>query len=134
MFAQWLLCMEFNAQQLLFQMFPYTICIFGNVEPILTSSVPITYSPRPLLRHSPRHSWHSHSKWFFEHESKGTNGDLHYVYEQVNVRTQLFIRTETEAYECSCKWRGEAQARMCKCSIRFWDNFKNIDIISIILI
>ncbi len=28
-----------------------------------------------------------------------------------------FIHTETEAYECSCKWRGEARARMCKCSI-----------------
>ncbi len=30
-----------------------------------------------------------------------------------------FIRTETEAYECSCKWRGEAKARMCKYSIRY---------------
>ncbi len=46
-----------------------------------TMSVPITYSPR--------HSWPSHSKRFFKHESKGTNGDLHYVYEHVNVRTHV---------------------------------------------
>ncbi len=44
----------------------------------------ITYSPRHLLGHLPRHSWRSHSKRLFEHESKGTNCDLHYVYEHVN--------------------------------------------------
>ncbi len=34
------------------------------------------------------------------------------------VRIQkLFIHTETEAYECSCKWQGEARAWMCKCGI-----------------
>ncbi len=50
-----------------------------------TTSVPITYSPHHLLRHSPR----SLSKRFFQHESKGTHGDLHYVYEHVNVRTHV---------------------------------------------
>ncbi len=39
------------------------------------TNVPITYSPRHLLRHSPHHSWRSLSKRFFKHESKGTKGD-----------------------------------------------------------
>ncbi len=45
----------------------------------------IIYSPRHLLHYSCRHS----SKRFFKHESKGTNGDLHYVYEHVNVRMHV---------------------------------------------
>ncbi len=28
-----------------------------------------------------------------------------------------FFRKEIKAYECSCKWRDEARARMCKCGI-----------------
>ncbi len=34
----------------------------------------------------------------------------------VCIWKQLFC-TEIEAYECSCKWQGEAQAQMCKCGI-----------------
>ncbi len=83
------------------------------------ASVPITYSPRHSLHYSPRHLWRSHSKQFFKHESKETSGNLRYAYEHGNVRThvKLIIHTETEAYECSCKWRGEARARICKCGI-----------------
>ncbi len=51
------------------------------------TSTPITYSPHHLLRYSPRRLWSSHSKRFFKHESKETNGDLRYVYEYVSVRT-----------------------------------------------
>ncbi len=54
-----------------------------------TTNVPITYSPHHSLRHSLRHSWSSPSKRFFEHESKGTNGDSCYVYEHVNIRTHV---------------------------------------------
>ncbi len=28
-----------------------------------------------------------------------------------------FFHTDTQVYECLCKWRGEAWARMCKCGI-----------------
>ncbi len=28
-----------------------------------------------------------------------------------------FFPTEIEAYKCSCKWRGKARARMCKCGM-----------------
>ncbi len=88
------------------------------------TSVLITYSPRHLLRHSPRHSWRSLWKRFFEQEWKGTNGDSHNVY----VRTwKQFFCTETEAYECSYKWRDEARARMCKCGISFQQKSKNFN-------
>ncbi len=85
-----------------------------------TTRVPITYSPRHLLRYSPRHLWRSHSKHFFEHESKVTNGDYVMCTNMwMFVRMwKLIIHTETEAYKCSCKWWGEARARMCKCSFR----------------
>ncbi len=82
----------------------YHIYTFVRVARRMTS-VPITYSPRyslhysphhslcylphHSLRYSPRHLWRSYSKWFFEHESKGTNGDLRYVYENVNVCTHV---------------------------------------------
>ncbi len=61
------------------------------------TSVPITYLPHHLLHHSPRHSQCSLWKQFFEHESKGTNGDSHYVYEHVNVRASGEARHE---YKC----------------------------------
>ncbi len=54
-----------------------------------TTSVPITYSLCHSLRHSPCHLWCSLSKGFSKHDSKGTNGDSHYVYEHVNVPTHV---------------------------------------------
>ncbi len=59
----------------------------------------------------------------FEHESKGTNGENgSFVLTCTNMWIFIhiwkqFIRTETETYTCSCKWRGEAQVRTCKCGI-----------------
>ncbi len=50
----------------------------------------------------------------FEHESKGTNGENgSFVLTCTNMwmfvhMCKQFIHTETEAYECSCKWRGKA--------------------------
>ncbi len=63
-------------------------------------------------------------KAVFQHESKGTSGEngsfaLMCTNMWMFVRMwKQFIHTKTEAYECSCKWRGEARARMCKCSIK----------------
>ncbi len=54
-----------------------------------TTSVPITYSLCHSLRHSPHHSWRSLLKRFFEHESKGTNGDSRFGYKHVNARTHV---------------------------------------------
>ncbi len=64
------------------------IYTFARVARQMTS-VTITYSPHHLLRHSPHHSWRLLWKRFFEHESKGTNGDSPYVYEHVNVCTHV---------------------------------------------
>ncbi len=74
-----------------------------------TTSVPITYSTR--------HSWCSHSKRFFEHMSKGTNNDLHYVYKHVNVRThvktlhshrdrgiRMFVQEARHKHECVMRY------------------------------
>ncbi len=43
MCAYWLLCMEFNAQQLLYRTFPHTIHIFGPIEPPTESTFPFQY-------------------------------------------------------------------------------------------
>ncbi len=73
------------------------------------TSIPIIYLPR----HSPHHSWRSLWKQFFEHKSEGTNSDLRYVYEHVNVRThvktvflhwdrgiRMFLREARHDHEC----------------------------------
>ncbi len=60
----------------------------------------------------------------FEHEWKGTNDENRsFALKCTNMRMFIhmwkqFIRIEIETYECSCKWRGEAPARMCKYDIR----------------
>ncbi len=68
--------------------FLYRIYTFARIARRMTS-VPITYSSRHSLHHSPCHSWRSLWNRFFEHESKGTNGDSRYAYKHVNVRTHV---------------------------------------------
>ncbi len=74
-------------------------------------SVPITYPPRHSLRHLPHHMWRSLWKRFFEHESKGTNGNVRYVYEHVNVRTHVktVLSHRDRGIRMFVKWRGEAR-------------------------
>ncbi len=60
----------------------------------------------------------------FEHKSKETNGlNGSFALTCTNMwmfvhMWKQFIYTETETYECSCKWWGKARARICKCDIR----------------